>query len=292
MRRTILALAALSTTLATPVQGAEPVVLKPSSPWNVDFAEDKCRLNRLFGEGEDQHFLSFQQYWPAREAGLTVAGPAFRKFRSLERTGVRFFAGQEPVERTPFTGTVEGFGTGVIFPTIRPDETQGEGEEGEARAPAGMPQMDPAFGQKVEFLELKQGGRVVRLETGALKSAFTVLNQCSLDLLREWGLDPERHASAISRPRWTNQAGLVKRIMENYPREAWSEGEQGVMRMRVIVSAEGTVESCTMLKATETDLLESPACKVMKNALFEPARDAAGQPFRSFYATSITYRGG
>ena len=291
MRRTILAITALATTLATPAQAAEPVVLKPGSPWNVDFAEDKCRLNRLFGEGEDQHFLSFQQYWPAREAGMTVAGPAFRKFRSLERTEVRFFEGQEPLERTPFTGTVEGFGTGVIFPTIQPGEKVAK-EEDESQAPSGMPQMDPAFGQKVRFLELKQGNRVVRLETGGLKDAFTVLNQCSLDLLREWGLDPERHVTAISRPRWTNQAGLVKRIMENYPRQAWQEGEQGIMRMRVIVSAEGTVESCTMLKATETDLLESPACKVMKNALFEPARDAAGQPFRSFYATSITYRGG
>jgi hypothetical protein len=52
------------------------------------------------------------------------------------------------------------------------------------------------------------------------------------------------------------------------------------------------VESCTILKATQTEQLESPACKVMQRAQFEPARDAAGQPFRSLYVTSIIYRAG
>ena len=103
MRHAILALAALAAAL--PAQ-AEPVVLQPSSPWNVDFAEDKCRLSRLFGEGENQHYLAFQQYWPAPEAGLTVAGPAFEKFRSLDRTQVRFYETQAPMRTTPFTGKV------------------------------------------------------------------------------------------------------------------------------------------------------------------------------------------
>jgi hypothetical protein len=61
MRAAVLALAALSTALAAMPAQAEPVVLKPSSPWNVDFGEDKCRLSRLFGEGENQHYLAFQQ---------------------------------------------------------------------------------------------------------------------------------------------------------------------------------------------------------------------------------------
>lgn len=288
MGRKLIAFAIVPALLAIPAQ-AEPVVLKPGSPWNVDFAQDKCRLTRLFGEGKDQHFLAFQQYGPAREAGLTVAGPAFKKFRSLDRTQVKFFAAQEPLVATPFTGTVDGFGTGVIFTTIRLDGRDAKAPEGSPGP--GIPQLDSAFGRQVQFLELKQGGREVRLETGGLEDAFKVLNQCTLDLLREWGLDAERHLTAISRPRWINQGGLVRRITANYPSEALAQGEQGIMRMRVIVAADGSVESCTMLKATETNRLESPACGVMKAAQFEPARDAAGQPLRSYYTTSITYRG-
>jgi TonB family protein len=130
----------------------------------------------------------------------------------------------------------------------------------------------------------------VRLETGALDAAFKVLNQCTFDLLRDWGLDPERHLTAQSKPRWVNEAALVRKIVASYPRDALVQGEQAILRMRVIVSAEGTVESCTLIKATNTIKLDSPACEVMQRAQFEPARDANGQPFRSLFATSITYR--
>lgn len=287
MRCTLLALAAM---IAGPAL-AEPVVLKPDSPWNVDFAEDKCRLTRTFGDGANRHFLAFQQYWPAKDAGLTVAGPAFEKFRSLQRTDVRFFEAQQPLRTTPFTGTVGEYGRGVIYSSIRiaggePDAVNTPDEA----VSGGIPQLDPAEGDRVAFVDLKQGGRAVRLETGPLGEAFKVLNQCTLDLLRDWGLDPEQHLTATSLPRWINQAALTRKIVADYPSSAYSQGEQAIMRMRVIVSEQGTVENCTILKATDTDRLESPACRVMQGARFEPARDAQGQPFRSLYVTSITYR--
>ncbi len=290
MRRTILVLAALPAVLSATAR-AEPVVLKPSSPWNVDFAEDKCRLTRIFGGDENSHLLAFQQYWPAKEAGLTVAGPAFDRFRSLQRTDVQFFDAQTPLRTRPFTGTVEQYGSGVIYSSIR--ITEGEpantNSVDDPRS-GGVPQLDAAEGDLVQFVALKQGGRTVRLETGPLGDAFKVLNQCTLDLLRDWGLDPEQHLTATSLPRWINQAALTRKIASEYPSAAYSQGEQAIMRMRVIVSEEGSVESCTIIKATDTERLESPACRVMQGARFEPARDAEGKPFRSLYVTSITYR--
>lgn len=291
MRRTILALATLSTALVAMPAQAAPVVLKPSSPWNVDFGEEKCRLTRVFGGAEDQHLLAFQQYWPGKDSGLTIAGPAFARFRSLQRTNVRFFAAQEPLRTTPFTGTVEQFGTGVIFSSIRIDDGEPAATNTiDVPTGGGIPQLDAAQGNQVQFIELAQGGREVRLETGPLGDAFKVLNQCTLDLLRDWGLDPDQHLTASSLPRWINQGALTRKITANYPSAGFSQGEQAIMRMRVIVSEQGMVESCTILKATATDRLESPACKVMQGARFEPARDASGQPFRSLYVTSITYQ--
>jgi TonB family protein len=75
-----------------------------------------------------------------------------------------------------------------------------------------------------------------------------------------------------------------------YPQRALTLGEQGIMWMRVIVSPEGAVEDCVIHKGTNTLKLDSPACGMMKLAEFEPARDALGRPFRSYYATTITYR--
>lgn len=290
MRRNGIALIAFAVTLVTSPAQAELVVLKPGSPWNVDFGVDKCRLVRLFGEGDEQHMLAFQQYWPARNAGLTVAGPEFRRFRSLERTSVKFFDAQEAFRTTPFTGSVEKFGTGVIFSNINIAGPELEPNEIDPPSKPGTRQMDVALGAQVQYLELRQGSRAVRLETGPLDEAFKVMNQCTLDLLRDWGLDTARHLTASTGPRWINQAALTRKIVADYPAGALAQGEQAIMRMRVIVGADGNVESCVILKATDTKRLESPACNVMQRARFEPARDAAGQPFRSFYVTSITYK--
>lgn len=290
MRRLFLPLMPVITSFSTAPASAEPVVLQPSAPWAVDFGVDKCRLTRVFGEGENQHLLAFQQYWPASDTGLTVAGPALATFRSLDRTDVRFFATQKPFRTTPFTGSVQGFGSGVIFSSIDIAVGEPEASSGDEPAATALPQLDLETGSKVEFLELRQGGRLVRLKTGPLDAAFKVLNQCTQDLLRDWGLDVERHRTASAAPRWINQAALVRKIVSDYPARAAAQGEQAIMRMRIVVSAEGGVESCTIVKATDTKRLESDACKVMQGAKFEPARDAVGQPMRSIFATSITYR--
>lgn len=287
------ALSLSATLVAAPLAAADapPLELAPNSQWNVDFAPDKCQLMRTFGEGENQHFLRFQQYSPGRWAGLTVAGPGLKKFRSLAATELRFFESQTPHKTKPFTGTVEGFGTGVIYSGVTVDRGTGEGWDDEDMPDSTtVPLLDTALGKQVEFVELRQGGRTVRLKTGPLNAAFEVLNQCTLDLLRDWGLDADRHLTAQSGPVWTNQDVIVRRIQSDYPSDAAREGEQAILRMRVIVSEQGKVESCTLIDATQTKELESPACRLMKSATFEPARDANGAAFKSYFATSITYR--
>lgn len=291
MRHAVLTLSALTAALAAVPVRAEPVVLEPSSQWTVDFAPDSCRLYRLFGEGKSQHYLSFQQYSPGENFGLTVAGPGFKRFRSLSKTMLSFSDAQAPRESTPFIGTVGDFGSGVIYGNMWIEEKQPQDEADPATALLpGVPMLDLAQGKQAQFVALRQGRHEVRLDTGSLDKAFAVLNQCTLDLVRDWGLDPQRHVTAQTRPRWTNQEAVARRISMEYPAEAARVGEQGIMRMRVIVSAEGAVESCKILKSTQTETLESPACKMMKNARFDPALDAAGVPFRSYFVTSITYK--
>ncbi len=286
MRHALALLAAISAPLAAAPAAAKVVDIAPSSAWNVDFAENKCRLARLFGEGENRHLVFFEQHWPDENFGLTVAGPAFDRFRSRQRTDLGFFDGQERQRTEPFTGEVAGFGSGVIYASARlvPSEEKSDGRSTQVL------QLDTALGGKVEYVALKQRGDEIRLLTGPLGEAFAVLNQCTAGLLAEWGLDFEQQRRASRLPEWANMEAVVRRIQDIYPRTALNRGEQGLMRMRVIVSPEGAVEECTIIKATDTENLESPACKAMQNARFIPALDAAGQPMRSYYVTRITYQ--
>ncbi|MDP4605890.1 MAG: energy transducer TonB [Erythrobacter sp.] len=292
MRPTLLTLAALSTALtATPAQ-AEVVEIAPSSPWNVDFGATKCRLARFFGEGDARHLLFFEQYWPGEYLGMTVAGPSFARYGSRKPTDLRFMATQEPRETEPFTGTVGEYGEGVIYSTINVAAgiTPRNGDNSAEGARTGLPELDKDAARKVEFVSVRQRGDEVRLMSGPLDEAFGVLDQCARDLIGDWGLDVEQHRTMTRRPQWTNKDAVVRRIMSSYPREALQRGEQGIMRMRVIVSTEGAVEDCAVIKATSTERLDSPACRAMLNARFEPALDAAGQPMRSYFAESIVYQ--
>ncbi|MEL6528879.1 MAG: energy transducer TonB [Pseudomonadota bacterium] len=266
-----------------------PTVLEPSTSWNVDFAPTKCRLSRLFGSGDDQHLLFIEQSRPSDTFGLTVAGAEFERFRGRYRTHLQFFGEQTPHRTEPFKGNVGEFGEAMIYSSISLKSGDEAGAPDETGL-AALPQLDPAFANQVEFVELKQGKRSVRLETGPLGEAFKVLNQCTQDMIREWGLDVEKHLTATKLPTWTNQSAVVRRIQATYPRQALRQGEQGIMRLRVTVDETGKVSDCVINNATIQDDLESPACREMRKAKFEPALDADRQPFKSYYANTITYR--
>lgn len=288
MRRTLISLTALSVLAAAAPAQADVVTLKPSSPWNADFGEDRCRLAGYFGEGEDRHLLFFEQYWPAPGAGLTAAGKSFNRFNNGAATALHTGEGRPPLETRPFKGDVEGVGDALVYSGI--NLAYGQAEPEQAAAAGGLPALDTRYASGVEYLSFRQRGQEVRFDTGSLGKAFEVLNQCTAGLLTVWGLDAEQHKTAQRLPQWTNGEDVARKIMARYPRGASAIGEQGIMRLRVIVNEAGAVESCVVLKATTTKKLESPACGLIQEARFEPALDAAGKPMRSYYVTSITYK--
>ncbi len=219
-------------------------------------------------------------------AGLTIAGPALKRFRNRRQTALRFYDGQEELKTEPFTGEVDTIGNAVIYSQVHIEGGTGSFES-EA---TGLSRLDIELADKVEFVSVRQRGREVRFETGPLGEAFKVLNTCTQDMVREWGLDVDRHLAAQSMPDWLNEQDVASRIASKYPRSALYRGEQAILRMRVIVGEDGRVERCQIDAATTTQRLDSPACAEMEDAKFQPALDALGQPFRSYYATSIIYR--
>jgi TonB family protein len=289
MRHTILALAALSTALASSPVRAEPVVLKPSSPWNVDFGEERCRLARFFGDDDNKHVLIFEQYWPGDNLGMTAAGNAFKPFRSTRPTEISFFGPENTTETRPFTGDFAEYGNALVFSNVWVAKIT-QGTNGAIRIPGDTSQLDTAIAREVSAATFRQGDKMVELTTGPLDEAFKVLNLCANDLVASWGLDPEQVRTASQPVRWTNGQAITKKILDVYPSQAAREGEQAILRMRVIVNERGEMEECKLFESTVTDKLDSPVCRIMKGACFEPALDAQGKPMRSYYATSITYK--
>jgi TonB family protein len=258
------------------------VRLEPVIAWNIDFGENRCRLTRIFGSEQDRHLLMIEQGAPGGAFGLTLAGSNLANFRTAGRVDLGMER-DEPMEtRERFgKGQIPDLGPALIFSNVGIGTSQPPG-------PLRSAGIDLAEAATVDRVVLRRGKVVLSFETGNMKEPLAALNACTDDLLTQWGLDPVAHRNHVP-PKWSNESVVTERIVATYPSAARNTGEQAIFRLRVTVETDGSVSDCLIEESTVTQRLESPACKEMQRAVFEPARDAAGQPMRSFYATTITY---
>ena len=266
-----------------------PVVLEPSTYWSVDFGEEKCRLARAFGEGDNRHLLYLEQGGPSASFGFVVVGPSFDRFKKTTHISTQFGDFDPIQDRAPFLGTTETLGASIIYSSLQFKNPPDEGEI-ETGGDLDLPRMDTELAGKINSITIRYRKLAVVFETGSLEDAIKVLNECALNFVEEWGLDRSQHETMTKTPVWLNPESVAKRIQRQYPSSALRKGEQGIFRMRVLVEADGNVSDCVVNNATITESLETPACKEMQRANFEPALDKAGKPMRSFYTTQIVYR--
>lgn len=284
-------LAPLACVFASPVQAADdaaPVVLEPSSPWNVDFGEDKCRLARTFGEEGNSHVLFFEQDAPGATFGFTAAGPHFEQFDTSNVT--THFGEYPPVEiALNFLGANEGFGAAIIYPSLwfAPDDLK-EVEPGTSHH--SLPQIDLKQAATINSVSIRQGNREVVFMTGELSEATNVLNQCAQDLLNIWGLELDSHRTATRLPFAISKERMIHTVFSAIAEKIPRSTKQGTVRLRLIVDESGRVVECRQTYATMTHSFENAACKVLKRVRYKPALDKEGKPMRSYDITNITFR--
>lgn len=284
----------LGAVAAPNLASAKTATLEPLSRWHMDFGEQRCQLLRSFGTDDEKHLLIFRQWSPGRAFNFTASGPALEKFRGLRPTYARFQAAGDEVEGEPMTGDLEGFGASVIYGNFSlgdgPEPEGGQNTDFPDSYYAAFPQLDLEKAAEVEFIELRQGKRIVRFNTGPLSDAFDLMNTCTKSLVERWGLDPERHLLATRMPVLENFNRVAGNVARDYPREALNRGEQAILRIRVKVDETGKASDCVINDITSTDKLVSDACRPILDGRFTPALDAEGKPFASYWTTNIRYQ--
>lgn len=91
-----LLVAAVSFLPLTSVEAADeqrPLEIAPSTPWQVDFGEARCRAARVFGEDEEQTILFLEQYSPRDQPRWIVAGEAIKDLGRSHRLDIEFGPG-------------------------------------------------------------------------------------------------------------------------------------------------------------------------------------------------------
>jgi hypothetical protein len=90
--------------LGSPALAREPLVLAPSTPWNLNYADDSCQLARGFGQGADQVILYLEQFSPGQHYNVRLIGKPFKS--AGLHTNLRLWGnGGEPLSVPALSGT-------------------------------------------------------------------------------------------------------------------------------------------------------------------------------------------
>ena len=268
----------------------ETIVLAPSSPWQLDYAEERCRLARLFGEEENKTIFWIDQTGPSSTFSWLVAGGALDQLGSTRNLDAAFGPGFAPFEvsSTHRSGDerrvfeLDSFGKAVDGSGYK------RGVEADGARTHALSLDD---GKNIEFVEFHRKDRVVRLQTGDLSKGFEALNKCAADLFAFWGVEPDiqSHVAQIAKP--LNMQKVAQRVQRHYPRKAESRGEDAILTLKLLIDEEGSVEKCITIKKTKAENFDEYACEVfVEYARYEPARNEAGEAVKSLYSTNVVYQ--
>lgn len=288
------------------IAAAEPVRLAPVSGWALDYAQDSCRLTRSFGTAADPTTLLFESASPGALSMLAIGTPL--KGTPGKKVTARFVPVGD-TEEGESARSADGRRPAALWSnfsmmppslaaelkakmeaqarTLKPGERAQPinlGERGTVKLRERM------FAASITGVEIEaRRNRPVILETGPLGRAMTMLEQCTTDQLRKWGLDPAVEEQIVRRP-WA-PATHQWFDASDYPAASVWKGEQSVVAYRLLVDAAGRPTKCTPLSHVDAPAFQKVVCdSLMKRATFQPAELADGTKVPSYYTGSVIWR--
>lgn len=291
MRNFLVAAALVSATLASEscsasaiADEAEGLVFEPTEPWALDYADDSCKLTRMFAAGPDKLVLHLRQYAPGEAVEVAVA-----KTDGLGKSGIDYRFGTagdfQPVQSH---GVRWGDLDGWLFGTSLTDMS-GE-ERDESLPPWTSDERKAALSDAAAMSFRLSSGEILYVNTGSLVPAFDAMSACLEELTTHWDIDHEAHV-ALSRK--ANPRSLMRyatRVQEHYPLSALRTGQSAWVAARIDVDAQGNGTACHIQNGSAETVFAKSLCSAASgDGLFEPALDADGKPVPSYYTLQVSY---
>ena len=286
----VAALSILSTALTVPSAAAkgEPLLLPPTSKWNVHYADDYCRLARTFGTGDDAITIFMDRFSPSATFRLNLIGPPMKRWVADGTARIRFGHGLPEQSLYFYVGSFDdkvpswSFSTGI---GLRPLPENAEDREVFAALPSFKADLEKANGIAIGAPLRKP----VILQTGPMKKPFDALHACTEQLVASWGVDVESHRSAQRMP---EPVGAPENWLRNYdyPEEMIRQRQPGLVEFRLMVDTAGKATACHIQQSTNPKGFNEVVCAaLMRRAEFKPALDKDGRPMASYYRNRVRF---
>ena len=286
--RTLLSIAAMgalvtiSAAMARP--DTPPETLVPTSPWNMDYAVESCRLMRAFGPVGSPVLFKLEKFSLTDRPSLMVVGKRFSSDSPFQRVRVGF--GDAPVaELHALAGSMGDEHTPMlIIPAVdlvpRPSAVF-------------IVPSDPVAERRVGTMTIQRvGSKAVALQLGPMDKPMEAMRSCIDSLVKSWGLDPVVQRS-LTRQAIPLASPATWVVDNDYPSKAAAAGENGLVHFRLLIDDGGKPSRCVIQSKTKPDDFAPTVCAaIMRRARFQPALDAQAKPVPSYFASSVRFQFG
>lgn len=294
--KAILAALAIAGALAAAPARAE-IVLAPASEWTLKEYDDKCRITRIFGAGEDAVTLWLDQGGLAQTFNVTLIGRPLRNPYG-PNLSVRFAPEPEYSRNYLYAESSKGRPVVTLFGVrLTPNNAErallGLAVAAEPVASPTAPRSDPTaldMARAAAVTDIAFGralAQPLRLTSGALDAPLALLQACAERLERQLGVNT---ALSASPPRPVDQARWVAEIQKGYPAHLARAEEEARVDVRLTVATSGRATFCEVRDVEGLTSFNDTACLLLlKHATFDPARNAAGEPLVARYRLRMTF---
>lgn len=272
----------------------EPLVLKPSSKWQVNYANERCRLGRQFGQGNQTMLLFIDRFSGYDDFRLTIAGKLV-KTRLQKGDAAILFGPAEQEQQLPYLiGNLADDPALVFTRSVRVASFTAEEQLAiKNRRDNEDVDIQPVSQERKKAVKYVRIGKPLKkpvmLETGSLGAPFAALDTCIDNLVASWGVDVEKHKT-LSRELTPLQSPGKWVVSSDYPTKMLTIGQPALVNFRLNVGADGVPTACHIQATTRPKEFDDAVCKsVMKRARFLPALDAKGQPLASYYQNDVYF---
>lgn len=282
-------------TSANAANAKSPLHLKPTSAWHVDYADERCRLARQFGEGEDLVYAFFDRYSPTEYFRLSLIGQPMKT--AITNADARLqFGPSENEQKLLFLNGFLDEKPALLFVNamrVAPPTAEEYAAATKSRKDDWIAYAEISETRKKAITYLSVGkplSRSVILETGSMLSPLNALDKCIDNLVATWGIDVEKHRS-LTRVATPKQAPSKWIVSSDYPKNMLLARQSAIIEFRLNVGPDGTPTACRIQSTTRPKEFDDAVCKsVMRRARFLPALDADGVPIASYYRDSVHFR--
>ena len=237
-----------------------PDLREPVGKWELREDQDRCLLQRTFGNAAQAFSLTILPHPGLTTVDLLLRGPELTKVGSTKRARLIV----EPSQRS-FDGKLE-------FSKARDD------------APVAQVAVDTGLLDELASaagLGVEAGnGPPIRLHLTGAANAIAALKTCEDQLLQAWGVDPARFRPVVpqGKPGFVDLARFFG--ADAYPAAAGNA--EGRVLALLSLDAEGKVADCRVFESSGNSALDQRTCEVTLRFRYPVIHDQSGKAVASW----------